>query len=403
MSSPPRTTSRAVFAAVTATLTVAVAGAAAVSAAPTTAPAAAAAACDQVLFDDFNYTSSSDSRLAQRGWHVRSNTGGPGIPGAAWPTSNVSFPSGSLQLRAATDGTAGGTSHAEILLPQKFYEGTYAARVKFADVPDSGPDGDHLVETFFTITPLAYDLDPNYGEIDFEYLPNGGWGEPSNIMYQTTWDTYRADPWLAVNTHGEQRQSFAGWQDLVFTVSAGHVKYYINGQLMADHAGDYYPETPMSVNFNLWFIDNAAHTSGTSVYTQQVDYFYHSVGEVLTAAQVGSRIAGLRAGGVQHTDTVGTGGGSCPSASPPVSPSASASPSRPPSPSASPSRPPSPSVSPSASSGPVNCANAPAWDWGTVYLGGQKVKHNGHLWQANWWTLGSEPGWTAQWRDLGTC
>jgi len=30
-------------------------------------------------------------------------------------------------------------------------------------------------------------------------------------------------------------------------------------------------------------------------------------------------------------------------------------------------------------------------------------KHNGHLWQANWWTQGSEPGVTAQWKDLGAC
>ena len=26
-----------------------------------------------------------------------------------------------------------------------------------------------------------------------------------------------------------------------------------------------------------------------------------------------------------------------------------------------------------------------------------------HLWQAKWWTQGSEPGWTAQWADLGRC
>ena len=31
-----------------------------------------------------------------------------------------------------------------------------------------------------------FDLDPDYGELDFEYLPNGGWGEPSNILYTTT-------------------------------------------------------------------------------------------------------------------------------------------------------------------------------------------------------------------------
>ena len=39
---------------------------------------------------------------------------------------------------SATDGTAGGTSQSEFLHQRKFFEGTYAARVKFADVPVSG-------------------------------------------------------------------------------------------------------------------------------------------------------------------------------------------------------------------------------------------------------------------------
>src|SRR3989337_1663476 len=185
-------------------------------------PAVALAPC-QVLFDDFNYSGPADPLISQRGWSVRTNSGGPGVPGASWPASNVSFPTvdgaRSLQLQAATDGTAGGTRQSEFLHQRKFFEGTYAARVKFADAPVSGNDGDHLVETFFTITPLNAPMDPSYGEIDFEYLPNGGWGEPSNIMYETTWETYQAEPWQAVNAHGEQRQSYSGWHDLVFTVA----------------------------------------------------------------------------------------------------------------------------------------------------------------------------------------
>jgi hypothetical protein len=340
---------------------------------------------------------------------VRTNSGGPGVPGASWPASNVSFPTvdgaKSLQLQASTDGTGGGTSQSEFLHQRKFFEGTYAARVKFADAPVSGTDGDHLVETFFTITPLNAPMDPNYGEIDFEYLPNGGWGEPSNIFYQTTWETYRPDPWEAVNTHTAQRQSFAGWHDLMFTVSAGHVKYFIDGAQVADHSGIYYPETPMSINFNLWFIDTAAHSGGMATYRQQVDYLYHTVSEVLTPAQVSSRVNGYRASGVSHTDSVGTGGGTCPTAPPTASQS--------PSPSASPSVSPSPTPP-----GGTNCANVPFWNINTVYLGGARVKHqrsaNGnpggppsgdgvHLWRARWWTQGSEPGWTQQWEDLGRC
>jgi hypothetical protein len=161
----------------------------------------------------------------------------------------------------------------------------------------------------------------------------------------------------------------------------------------------------MSINFNLWFIDTAAHSGGMATYRQQVDYLYHTVSEVLTPAQVSSRVNGYRASGVTHTDTVGTGGGTCPTSTPTASQSAS--------PSASPSVSPTPS-----STGGTNCANAPFWNINTVYLGGARVKHqrsaNGvpggppsgdgvHLWRARWWTQGSEPGWTAQWEDLGRC
>ncbi|WP_026931316.1 family 16 glycosylhydrolase [Glycomyces tenuis] len=368
--------------------------------------AAADPVCDQTLFDDFDYASSSDPDLDARGWTVRTNAGGPGVPGASWPASNVSFPTvdgaGSLQLRAATDGTAGGTSHAELFHERKFYEGTYAARVKFPDAPESGTDGDHIVETFFTITPLDAPMDPDYGEIDFEYLPNGGWGEQGPIFYQTTWETYQNEPWVADNTHTSQRESFAGWHDLMFTVSDGHVKYYVDGELVADHSGEYYPETPMSINFNLWFIDTAAHAGGTSVYTQQVDYLFHSADEVLTPAEVGGLVAGYRVDGVSHTDTVGTGGGECPTPTdPPTDPD-------------DPTTPDDPTDPP----GGADCETAPDWAFGSVYTEGDVVVHERsaygdpsgpksgdgpHLWRAEWWTQGSEPGWTPQWTDLGAC
>ncbi|MEU6859311.1 family 16 glycosylhydrolase [Glycomyces sp. NPDC046736] len=390
-----------------AVLAVTAAGVVTATAQQRTADAAEPAACDGVLFDDFAYDSSSDPDIAARGWTVRTNAGGPGVPGAAWPASNVSFPtvdgSQGLQLRAATDGTGGGTSHAELFHQQKFFEGTYAARVKFADEPVSGTDGDHLVETFFTITPLDAPMDPNYGEIDFEYLPNGGWGETGPIFYQTTWKTYQEEPWIADNIHTSQRESFDGWHDLVFTVADGHVKYYVDGQLFADHSGKYYPETPMSINFNLWFIDTAAHVgSGTSVYHQQVDYVLHTAGEVLSPAEVNALVAGYRADGTEHTDTVGTGGGECPT-NPPTDP---------------PTDPTDPPTDPTDPPGEADCDDSPNWAFASSYTEGQTVVHersaNGdpsgpksgdgpHLWRANWWTQGSEPGWTPQWTDLGSC
>src|SRR5438046_6626802 len=43
------------------------------------------------LFDDFNYSGSTDPGLIGNHWTARADAGGPGIPGAAWKASNVSF------------------------------------------------------------------------------------------------------------------------------------------------------------------------------------------------------------------------------------------------------------------------------------------------------------------------
>ncbi|GAA3474740.1 cellulose binding domain-containing protein [Nonomuraea roseola] len=257
-----------------------------------------------VLFDDFSYTGSGDPRLAQRGWTVRSSSGGPGVPGATWSPAAVTFPGGVLQLESSTDGTGAGTVQTELSTAnRKFFEGTYAARVRFSDAPVTGPDGEHVVQTFFTITPLRQNMDPDYGELDFEYLPNGGWGEPANILYATSWETYQADPWQAVNTHTEERTSFSGWHDLVVQVSGGRVKYYVDGHLFADHGGVYYPETPMWIMFNQWFIDLQGGSTRRA-YQQQVDWVYHSKNEVVSPAGVLSRVNALRAAGTAFQDTV---------------------------------------------------------------------------------------------------
>ncbi|GAA3304900.1 glycosyl hydrolase [Dactylosporangium vinaceum] len=366
------------------------------------------------LFDDFNYSSSSDSSLTAHGWVPRTYSGGPGVPGATWSANSISFPTNGgqkvMQLTASTDGTGGGTNQAELYTAQKRYlEGTYASRIRFTDTPTGGNDGDHINETFFTISPLNGDLDPTYSELDFsEYLPNGGWGETGPINYQTTWYTYRNDPWYADNVHSEERQSFDGWHDLVVTVSGGHVIYYIDGQQVGDHSGKFYPRQTMTINWNLWFIDTAAHSGGLSTYIQQVDWVLYAKNQVLTPSQATAQAAAYRGAGNAFTDTVDSSG-------PCVTPSGSSSPS----PSASASKSPSSSPSPSTSTPPAtSCASAPEWSINGIYTTGQTVKHeksangnpNGpgsgqgkHLWRAKWWTQGSEPGWTANWEDLGHC
>lgn len=265
------------------------------------------------LFDDFSYTGYSDPRIASHGWSVRSNSGGPGVPGATWAPENVTFATESgnsvMNLATSTAGTGASTKQTEVLTQaMKFRNGTYAARVKFSDAPVSGPDGDHLVQTFFTINDLKAPMADDYAEYDFEYLPNGGWGESGNILYTTSWETYRPDPWEAVNQHTESRQSYAGWHDLVVTIDNSAITYYIDGQVFGTHGAAYLPERTMSINFNQWLIDLAGQTSTTPrSYDQRVDYVLHVKDQVLTPAQVSAKVAAYRSAGTTFQDTVPAG------------------------------------------------------------------------------------------------
>src|SRR5262249_61698721 len=113
---------------------------------------------------------------------VRPKAGWPGARGAVWSAGNVSFvddpaQSGNrlLRMSSSTDGTVAGTSQTQVCHQRKYLQGTYATRVRFRSSPTAGPDGDQVVETFYAISPLKAPLDPAYSELDWEYLPNGGW------------------------------------------------------------------------------------------------------------------------------------------------------------------------------------------------------------------------------------
>lgn len=206
------------------------------------------------------------------------------------------------------------------------------------------------------------------------------------VNFHTSWYTYRPDPWDGLRATTAVRGSHAGWHDLVTQVADGHVRYYVDGALKADHTVDdrgnpVDPRQDMSLNYNLWFIDLAGHAADTSVYEQQVDWTYYAKNEVVAPAEASASAATLRSGGTAFRDTLAAGSECTP---PPTTPPATP--------------PTTPPTTP-----PADCSAVADWDWSTVYLEGQRAKHNGRLWQANWWTQGSEPGPTAQWRDLGAC
>ncbi len=264
-----------------------------------------------VFFDDFTY--SQHEQLRNRGWIVRTVAGWPGVPGAAWDPSGVAFSPEDrssanrvLQLTAATDGTPANTRQVQICHERKYREGTYAARVRFTDDAVSGPDGDEVIQTFYTISPLREPLAPEYSEMDFEYLPNGGWGRTGPILFTTTWETFHPEPdWKAVNVHESKAGSHAGWHTLVIQVANGEVRYFVDGATFATHTGEGYPESPMSINFNLWFTRNGLKSAREPRrYRQEIDWVFHAAETVLTPDQVETLVAGFRTTSVAFRDTV---------------------------------------------------------------------------------------------------
>src|SRR5262245_17559823 len=242
----------------------------------------------------------------RHGWTIRTEPGWPGVPGASWPTGGVSFVRGGLlRLTASTDGTAAGTRQAQLCQRRKFLEGTWATRVRFADAPVSGPDGDVVVETFYAISPLEKPLDPDFSEVDWEYLPNGGWGRDGPTLWTTTWETARLDPWYADNVTLPTSGSEAGWHTLVVQVLKGTVTFFLDGVRRVAHGGRYYPEVPMSLNYNLWFPQDGSVASRTRrTYVEDVDWAFGVAGAALAPRQIAAQVRALRARRVAFRDTI---------------------------------------------------------------------------------------------------
>lgn len=274
-------------------------------------------AAPAIMFDDFNYVSAD--ALFANGWTARTETGHPGIAGASWSAEGISTheaPDGAqfgiARMSSLTDGTGAGTRHTQICHARKYLYGTYAARVFFRNEPSYGPDGDEVIQTFYAISPLAAPLDPDYSEVDFEYLPNGGWGENTDsAMWTTTWETFQLEPWTKVNEYSRVPGDYSGWHTLVMHVSAEAVKYYVDGNLVGDHSAAVAPEVPMSMNFNLWFMPKGADGSVGPIdsaesrqYQQDIDWVLHVENQQLDTADVERQVAALRAQGVHSTDKV---------------------------------------------------------------------------------------------------
>lgn len=273
--------------------------------------AAPAFAAPPVFFDDFTY--GSRAQLGRHGWCVRTASGWPGIAGAVWRPEDVTFEADPrdaanrvLCMTSRTGGPGGTVWQTQICQRRKFKDGTYGARVHFSTRPLYGPAGDGVVESFYTISPLAAPMDPDYSEVDFEYLPAGGWGAKGPALFTTTWYTYSPEPhWKKVNVFHFDSGDKAGWHTLVVQMMDGTVTYFIDGRRLARHGGRYYPRVPMSISFNLWFIREAVLPSrAPRAYQEKIDWVYFEKDVRLAPAAVQDRVSRLRAAGVSFRDTV---------------------------------------------------------------------------------------------------
>ncbi len=271
-----------------------------------------------LFFDDFSQVDGAE--LAKAGWIVRSQPGHPGIEGASWSTDGVSLVDDPqqrgnrlLRLQARTDGTPQGTRQAQLCQARKFLEGTYAARVRFSDAPAEGPDGDVVVQTFYAVSPLRFDFDPEYSELDWEYLPNGGWGDARTRLYGVSWQTVRLQPWTAYNQPLQAFRSVDGWHLLLMQATGGRTRWFLDGEPLAEHGGRNYPVVPMSINFNLWFSPGGLLPGNTAprTYQQDVDWVFHARNQQLSTGEVQALVKRFRQLGVPYIDSV-------PAADPPL-------------------------------------------------------------------------------------
>jgi hypothetical protein len=261
-----------------------------------------------LFFDDFDYQSASDPALAKFGWTVRSGSGGPGPSDCVWDDTLVTFAADTANstnrlmcLSAWTEGSGATCRQAEIFTARKFQRATYAARVLFTDAPQSGDDGDGVVQTFFTIAPWNLAYTDEYCEFDFEYLPNGGWGREGSHLWETSWET------VALSRSSQQKASHGGdWHTLLIQADTVQTRYFVDDELRVTHPQPYVVDGLMSINFNHWFIAEKLRSQNRNRrgYTYFVDWVFARADSMLSQGTVAERIQEIRSKGYKRVDNV---------------------------------------------------------------------------------------------------
>ena len=279
----------------------------------------------KIIWDDFNYTDWKDKNAADFGWRFRTGLGWPGKYGM-WSEKQVTFLNDSTEatnkIMRFTNFTNGVPGDSTVQCqaskqPPVCRFGTYASRVRFRSGSSGGPNvmSDKLTQTFYMIVglegtyaePLLPDslkkfnspLDP-HSEMDFEYLPHGGWNWPDSppTMTNTSW----APDMLSKGNQGD----CDNWHILMLVLDSLKATYLLDGIVLFTHTG-HIPSLVMSLNYNQWFIELG--TPGPMrTYVEDIDWVFYADEKYLSLSEVNALVKQFRSKGIQHLDTDLKGG-----------------------------------------------------------------------------------------------
>ncbi len=271
----------------------------------------------KVIWDDFNYSLWNDKAAADFGWRFRTGLGWPSKYGV-WSEKQVTFLNDPqdktnriMRFTSYTNGIKGDSTVQcqASKQPPVCRFGTYASRVRFSAVPATGPDvkDELLTQTFYTIVgiegefaePLLPDSLKKYksplqphSEMDFEYLPHGGWGTKETVLFTTSHNPG--------STQSGSTDDYTGWHTLWITIDSVHWTYYCDDKALFTHTGDI-PDLNMSLNYNQWFIQ-LGDPGKVRTYVEDIDWVLYTDKKFLTYNEINKLVGNFRSKNLKRLD-----------------------------------------------------------------------------------------------------
>lgn len=154
-----------------------------------------------------------------------------------------------MRLKTVTRGTDDTTEQSQVVGRQMHGWGTYAALMRFDDSAVCGKGGDRPVQAFYLSSPEK-DEPRLFSEVDFEYLPHGGWGNyKTPKLHLTSWDAFGNGVRKVTNTPLDG--SFHGWHLLVVNSTPDEVKMSVDGKTLASYKKPYTQDSQMRLAWRL--------------------------------------------------------------------------------------------------------------------------------------------------------